>query len=70
MRCHRCGEMMIYEKFYDHCEHFFEWKCISCGEILDRVILDNRRGPRGPWSESLKGRLPNERKDGHYFSSK
>ncbi len=43
MRCHRCGGMMIHQKFYGNCEHFFGWKCISCGEIVDRVILDNRR---------------------------
>lgn len=50
MRCHRCGGMMIYEKFYGHHEFFFGWKCISCGEIVDNVILDNRqsRVPFGP----------------------
>ncbi len=36
---------MIYEKFYGECEHFFGWKCISCGEIIDQVILENRRFP-------------------------
>jgi len=34
---------MILEKFYGNCEHFFGWKCISCGEIVDQVILENRR---------------------------
>ncbi len=33
---------MIYEKFYDDCDNFFGWKCISCGEIVDPVILKNR----------------------------
>lgn len=51
MGCYRCGGVMIYEKFYGDCEHFFGWRCISCGEIVDRVILENRRssaalGPR------------------------
>ncbi len=42
MRCNRCGGMMIYEKFYGDCEHFFGWRCIVCGEIIDQVILENR----------------------------
>jgi hypothetical protein len=35
--------MMIYQKFYGYCEHFFGWKCISCGDIVDRLVLENRR---------------------------
>ena len=42
MRCHRCGGMMIYEKFYGICEHFFGWRCVTCGEIFDQVVLENR----------------------------
>ena len=42
MECHRCGGMMIYEKYYGICEHFFGWRCIACGEIIDPVILENR----------------------------
>lgn len=33
---------MIYEKFYEHYGHFFGWRCVVCGEIIDQVILDNR----------------------------
>jgi len=44
MRCHRCSGIMIYEKFYGDCEHFFGWRCIVCGEIVDQVILENRLG--------------------------
>lgn len=43
MMCHRCGGMMIYEKFYSDGEHFFGWRCVICGEIVDGVILGNRR---------------------------
>jgi hypothetical protein len=43
MRCHRCGGVMICEKFYGDLEYFFGWKCISCGEIVDEVILENRQ---------------------------
>jgi hypothetical protein len=42
MECHRCGGMMIYEKYYGDCEHFFGWRCIACGEVIDPVILENR----------------------------
>ena len=42
MKCHRCGGMMIYEKYYGDCEHFFGWRCIACGEVIDPVILENR----------------------------
>jgi DNA-directed RNA polymerase subunit N (RpoN/RPB10) len=42
MRCHRCGSMMVYERFYGPDEHFSGWRCISCGEIIDQVILENR----------------------------
>jgi len=27
---------MVSEKFYDHAEHFFGWRCICCGDIIDR----------------------------------
>jgi len=46
MKCHRCGGVMVYEKFYGICEHFFGWRCIACGEIFDPVILENRQGMR------------------------
>jgi len=34
--------MMISEIFYGHEEVFSGWRCISCGEIIDSVILKNR----------------------------
>jgi len=42
MKCHRCGGMMSYEKFYGATEAFFGWRCLCCGEIIDQVILENR----------------------------
>jgi hypothetical protein len=33
---------MAYEKFWDQTEDFFGWRCIACGEIVDRLILENR----------------------------
>jgi len=43
MKCHRCGSVMVYERFYGSGEHFLGWRCILCGEIIDEVILENRQ---------------------------
>ncbi len=43
MRCDRCGNTMVQEKFYGPHEHFLGWRCIYCGEIIDQLILKNRR---------------------------
>jgi DNA-directed RNA polymerase subunit M/transcription elongation factor TFIIS len=42
-KCNRCSGMMIYEKIYSGTEHFWVWKCLYCGEYIDRVILENRQ---------------------------
>ena len=34
---------MAYEQFCGSQEHFWGWRCIFCGEIVDDVILDNRQ---------------------------
>ena len=33
---------MAYEQFFGIQEHFWGWRCIFCGEIVDDVILENR----------------------------
>ena len=43
MKCLRCNSMMIYDKFYGLQEYFWGWKCVSCGEIVDQIILENRQ---------------------------
>jgi hypothetical protein len=43
MKCHRCGSVMVYERFYGHGENFSGWRCVLCGEILDQVISENRQ---------------------------
>jgi hypothetical protein len=43
MNCNRCGGVMTYERFYGPQEHFFGWRCVYCGEIVDEVILENRQ---------------------------
>ncbi len=47
MKCHRCGSVMVYERFYGPGETFLGWRCIQCGEILDEVILENRQAGTG-----------------------
>jgi len=42
MKCHRCESIMIYQKFYGPQEHFWGWRCIWCGDIVDSLILENR----------------------------
>ena len=42
MRCPRCDGLMVRETYYGHCETHEGWKCISCGEVIDPIILKNR----------------------------
>ena len=43
MNCYRCGGVMTREQFYSSHDYFWGWRCIACGEILDEIILANRR---------------------------
>ena len=45
MKCSRCNNAMNYQKFYNTEGYFWGWRCIFCGEILDPVILENRKIP-------------------------
>ena len=47
MRCHRCSNLMVSERFYGVDEHFLGWRCILCGEIIDQIILENRQAKKG-----------------------
>ena len=43
MKCNRCDGLMAYERFYsENGEAFSGWRCVTCGEIVDEVILKNR----------------------------
>jgi uncharacterized Zn finger protein len=46
MKCNRCGGMMVCEIFYSREDNFLGWRCICCGEVVDRVILENRLGQK------------------------
>lgn len=43
MKWGKCGGLMAYEKFYSEIEDFFGWRCITCGEIIDQVVVENRQ---------------------------
>ena len=54
MNCPRCNSVMVEERFQDLYDdtgkiHFFGYRCLSCGEILDPIILTHRKqGPSFP----------------------
>jgi len=44
---------MVWDRFFDSDEEgglltFSGWRCVSCGEIIDPVILANRANPPVP----------------------
>ena len=47
MKCPKCENLMVAERFADYQEsgnfNFIGWRCLSCGLILDPLILLNRR---------------------------
>jgi hypothetical protein len=49
MKCVKCGGLMVYETFYSQEDIFSGWRCIYCGEIVDQVILENRRLGQRRW---------------------
>lgn len=42
IHCQRCNSLMAFDKFYGEESCFFGWRCVSCGDILDPVILLHR----------------------------
>jgi len=49
---------MTYETFYGSHEHFKGWRCILCGEIIDQVILENRRARMDNENRKRRGDRP------------
>jgi tRNA(Ile2) C34 agmatinyltransferase TiaS len=39
--CHRCGGLMVPEPVHELGS--VDWRCVSCGERIDPVILQHRR---------------------------
>ncbi|MEI9475175.1 MAG: hypothetical protein WCO26_01165 [Deltaproteobacteria bacterium] len=48
---------MVYENFYGLQEHFWGWRCILCGEIVDQVIMENRQ-----WTKTREEALKEDEK--------
>jgi len=51
MNCPRCKGMMALERFCDLYDEtgqlcFMGWRCITCGEVIDPVIVRNRQHRR------------------------
>lgn len=47
MRCQRCSGMMtIIHQYDEECSQNF-LECLNCGEIIDQVILQNRKNNSG-----------------------
>ncbi len=42
INCQRCGGRMTFQKYYGGESFFHAWHCLTCGEILDPVILLHR----------------------------
>lgn len=60
MGCPRCHNLMVEETFVDvetspSVSFFTGWRCVSCGEILDPIILQNRT--RHPEPRNRRARL-------------
>jgi uncharacterized Zn finger protein len=48
MHCSRCHGTMTLERFCDQYDEtgqlcFMGWRCLTCGEVVDPVIMRNRR---------------------------
>ena len=39
--CHRCGGLMVSEPLFE--AGSVDWRCVSCGERIDPVILAHRK---------------------------
>lgn len=62
MKCPRCTGHMVYESFDDIRDDtgslsFYGWRCLLCGEILDPIILSNRRNKPQPFESKTRKRL-------------
>jgi hypothetical protein len=56
MRCYRCEGSMTYEKFYGAQDHFWGWRCVLCGDVIDPTILENRSGLRASVAAGVRRR--------------
>lgn len=62
MDCPRCSGYMVHECFEDLWDdtgtlYFYGWRCPSCGEIIDPLILANRINKPEPTESKTRKRL-------------
>jgi hypothetical protein len=62
MNCPRCASYMVHEPFEDLRDdtgelYFYGWRCLGCGEIIDPVILANRKNKPAPIESKTRKRL-------------
>lgn len=55
--CDRCGGLLVTETAIDLRNECYEFeipifRCVQCGNVLDVVILENRKGPDGGGTRS------------------
>jgi hypothetical protein len=43
MRCPKCDGLMYQERLSDFFIIFHAWKCVNCGALMDRTILNNQK---------------------------
>ena len=52
MACTRCRGLMVPDQLLDLVEtgdvSAWGWRCVSCGQIIDRVVLQNRSRSQTP----------------------
>ena len=56
MQCARCAGLKVRELITDGGMRILAYRCILCGDIVDRVIVRNRERPRHP--EPSRARTP------------
>ena len=52
-RCHRCGGLMVPEKVFELGS--YDWRCISCGERIDPIILAHRQSLLSLQKDGVRG---------------
>lgn len=53
MNCPRCDNLMVTDRYEDLWDEtgtltFWAWRCITCGEVIDPIILSNRASRQVP----------------------
>ncbi len=63
MECSRCHGLMVRDRIFDLLDTEIQgavWRCVCCGDILDPVILTNRRGQSSQCAEYKDCNVPLE----------